>query len=524
MPSSPWPPPLLSALLETLATRDPGPRLTDETESLDFAGLLQRVRRLAGGLAGIGVRPGDHVAIWMRNRLEWLEAWFAVAWMGGTLVPLNTRFTAGETKFVLVQSRTRWLICTPGDGALTPALIDDLRGRPAATLRGVVVLDAPPAAGQAAFATLRAADPVASREVESGVGMIQYTSGSTAFPKGAMLGNAGLIRNGFGLGQAWRLVPEDRVLCANPLFHCGGSVFAFLASVTHGASICLRRRWDPSEAARLIRQEGLTVFPGIDAMVRDLVAAAQAGADVGHSLRLVSTAASRQLFEAVVARLGADVSNVYGLTECSPNVCVGDLRDPLERRLERVGRPQPGLEVEIRDPASRQRCGPGEVGEIVVRGWAVMRGYFDNPEATRSAFDADGFLRTGDLGSLDAAGYLGFDGRLKLMLKSGGENVPIAEVEEALRSHPAVADVAVVPVPHPRYGEVGFAFVRGHPDRQLSAEAVLAHCRGRLAGFKIPKYVEVVADLPRTGSGKVDRQDLQRRAAEQVAAAEGERV
>ena len=513
----PVPDPTLSALLARLTEAAPDRGVTDEAGLLRYPDLLRRVRDLAAGLARLGVVPGDRVALWMRNRREWVETWFAVAWAGATLIPLNTRFTEAEAAFVLRQSRSRWLVWAP-DGALTGECLERLRARPGSALQGVVGLDGPQAPGDADLRDLAAGPGGPSQEREAQVGMIQYTSGSTAFPKGAMLGNAGLIRNAHGLGAAWRLTPADRILCANPLFHCGGSVFAFLAAATHAASVRLMGRWSVAEAVRLVGEEGLTVFPGIDAMVRDLVAAARSGARVAGGLRLVSTAASRQLFEAVTATLGADISNVYGLTECSPNVCVGDLRDSQERRLRAIGRPQPGLEVVIRDPVTREPVEPGEVGEIVVRGWAVMRGYFDDEPATRAAFDPDGFLRTGDLGSLDADGYLSFRGRLKQMIKSGGENVAIAEVEEALRSHPAVADVVVVPAPHPRYGEVGFAFVRCHDGQDVAPESLLGHSRARLAGFKAPRHVAILADLPRTGSGKIDRQGLEREAARRVEA------
>jgi acyl-CoA synthetase (AMP-forming)/AMP-acid ligase II len=215
--------------------------------------------------------------------------------------------------------------------------------------------------------------------------------------------------------------------------------------------------------------------------------------------------------------LGCEVSNVYGLTESSPNVFVGDLRDPLPVRIERIGRAQPGLDAGIRDPDTRAPLPAGETGVIVVRGWSLMTGYYDDPEATAATLDADGFLWTGDLGMLTPDGYLLYKGRRKQMIKSGGENVSIDEVEEALRSHPGVIDAVVVPVPHPRFVEVGFAFVRvgaadggggGGEAPAPSPDDIAAHCRTRLAGFKVPKHIRAVDDLPRTGSGKVDRQGL----------------
>jgi fatty-acyl-CoA synthase len=327
--------------------------------------------------------------------------------------------------------------------------------------------------------------------------MVQYTSGSTAFPKGAVLGNGGLVRNAHGLGVAWQMSPADTVLVMNPLFHCGGSVFAFLAAMTHGANVVLVDRWRVADAFALMRAEGVTAFPGIDAAVRDLLSYARASGETVPSLRLVSTAADGAL-------LGA------------PNVCVGDLRDPLPVRVAKIGRPQPGLEVSIRDPETRAPLGTGEVGVITVRGWSLMRGYLNDPVATAATIDADGFLWTGDLGALDGDGYLTFHGRAKQMLKSGGENVAIEEVEAALRTHPAVADAVVVPVPHERFGEVGYAYVRLDEGATATPAEVLAHAGRDLAAFKLPKHVEIAPDLPRTGSGKLDRRALAERARQRL--------
>ena len=273
--------------------------------------------------------------------------------------------------------------------------------------------------------------------------------------------------------------------------------------------------WSVAPAFDLMDREGVTVFPGIDAAVRDVVADARATGCRPQALRLVSTAADPTLFAAAAESLGCEVSNVFGLTESSPNVAVGDLDDPQELRIEWIGRPQPGLEVEIRSVDDGRPLGPGDVGEIQVRGWSLMIGYHDDPAATAATIGEDGFLATGDLGELNEDGYLRYRGRHKQMIKSGGENIAIGEVEEAMRSHPDVADAVLVPVPHERFAEVGFAFVRPVHDT-VDLDDVRAHLRERLANFKIPKYLEAVSDLPRTGSGKIDRLGLAERAANLV--------
>jgi fatty-acyl-CoA synthase len=508
----------LTQMLAALEQRAPDLLVHDGATTVRLIEIARSAERLAAGLAAWGIGAGDHVAIWMTNRREWLETWFAVARLGAVLVPLNTRFTVAETAYVLRHGRVSHLIWEPGAGLLGAEALAGIEAEGRAQLRGRAVLGTPSAAHEVELAGLYV-DGVAP-DLEDGLqlGMIQYTSGSTAFPKGAMLRNAGLVRNGWGLGQAWQLSTDDVVLVSNPLFHCGGSVFSFMAAASSGSSVVLMPSWQLTEGIEVIAARGVTVAPVIDAAARDLTTYARQTGQSFPSLRLVSTAADRALFERVVASLHCDVSNVYGLTECSPNVCVGDLADPLEERLAHIGRPQQGIEVILRDAGSGEPCDIGQVGEIHVRGgMSIMLGYFDDPEATARVFTEDGLLRTGDLGRLDVDGYLDYCGRAKLMIKSGGENIAIEEVEEALRSHPDVADAVVSPVPHERFAEVGFAFLRRQAGVEVDPTEVLAHCRTKIAGFKVPKHAVVVDDLPRTGSGKVDRAALADRAGGLVA-------
>jgi acyl-CoA synthetase (AMP-forming)/AMP-acid ligase II len=454
----------------------------------------RRVPRIAGGLAAMGVEAGDHVALWARNSVAWLELWFAVSWLDAVLVPLNTRLSGPEVADVLDRGDARWLFWEPvgalaEEGSVTRAL--------PAGCRAVGIddgVDDP-------WRDAALADPVESRETPGGVGMVQFTSGSTGSPKGVMLRPSAMIRNAFGLAHAWQVTGSDVVLCANPLFHNGGAVFSHLVAVAGGADLVLMRRWDPDRAIDLIHRHGVSVFPTIDTMLRDLLLRRERWSEL-QSLRVASTAGSRVLFEGVRDAWDCRPSNVFGMTETSPNVCVGDVRDDDETRLEWIGRPQPGLEVELRDE-SGDVVPAGTVGEIHVRGWAVTPGYYRDPVATAATIGPDGFLRTGDLGLLSPDGRLAYSGRLKRMAKSGGENVSLLEVEEAIREHPGVDDVAAVCVPHERYGEAIVAFVTGAAVAE-DEPGVIEFLRSRLAHYKVPRRVVTLEAFPRTGSQKVD--------------------
>lgn len=506
----------LTGLLERIAERHPETDVRFGEQTIRSADLLVGSARLAAGLSEWGVGPGDHVAIWMRNRIEWLQIWAAVVRLGAVIVPLNTRFSVAEAEYVLRHSGSSHLIWAADHGALDEDAVSAITSR-CPELHSLARAGGEPGIeGELCLDDLDLEEVSAVAEVEGTVGMVLYTSGSTAFPKGAKLRTTGLVRNGHGLGKAWQMDSTDRVLCSNPLFHCGGSVFAFMAGFSHGASVTLMDRWKVEHAVELIRQEKITVAPVIDAALRDLVDHCGAyGVDL-PTLRLASTAADRVLFERVHEILDCEISNVYGLTEASPNVCVGYLTDTLEKRLAHIGPSQPGIEVDIRDPETGAPLPFGDPGEIVVRGWNVMEAYHADEEATEAAFTDDGFLRSGDLGRIWPDGYLDYLGRAKLMIKSGGENIAIEEVETALRTHDDIADAIVVPVPHPRFTEVGFAYLRPREGVRVSPESVLRGARGRLAGYKVPKHAAVVSDLPRTGSGKVDRVSLTNSATQAV--------
>lgn len=508
-----WPPFSFSEFLDEAPERFPEMIVTDDRCTLAFGDLVQRARRFAGGLAAMGVRQDDKVALWMENRVEWLEAWFAIAWLGAVIVPVNTRLSHDEISYVVEHSDTSWAIVSPGAGPAGDALdyFDGIRRR--GRLEGLIVSDQ--AAGDANFESLLESAPAACGERPGQVGMILFTSGSTAFPKGVMLLNGCLVWNGFAIGRSWMITTEDRPLVANPLFHNGGAVFNLMASVTHGGRPRLMSKWDLARGADVIAEEGITVFTGVDTLLRDLLVLKAREHRSWPSLRVISVASDQGLIGRIHSELGAEPSGVYGLTECTTNVALGDLRDPREKREQYVGRPQVGLDVRIADAETNAPVPAGEPGEIQVRGWTVMEGYYGDAQANASAFTEDGFVHTGDLGTMSEDGYLNFRGRLKLMIKSGGENVSLEEVESVLRKHPAVSDAIVVPAPDPRFTEVGWALIVLE-DEQASADEIEAFARRSLANFKVPKRFILVSDLPRTGSGKVDRTRLRREHVEGV--------
>jgi fatty-acyl-CoA synthase len=487
----------LTGLLDEQVWVDSELRWVDDLGAVTIAEFAAQVRSLAAGMVAWGVAPGDHVGIAMKNRREWLLTWFAVARAGAVVVPLNNRFALAEAEYVLRSADVRWLFWHPDDNALDGDSLAALEadGLP---LLGRAVVDADPlAANEVRFDQLLVGGEGPSREQGEGLGMINFTSGSTAFPKGVMLRNAGMIENGH--------------------FHNGGTVFSLLSSLTHGAGVAMIREWEPHAVAAMIEAERVTVVPTIDAAMRDLMGIIRSGERSLDAVRLVTTAADRSTFEEVGRVFGAEISNIYGLTECSPNVAVGHLDDPLGRRLSCIGRVQPGFEVTIRDPETGAPRKRGTRGEILVRGATMaMLGYYHDAAATAAAFTEDGFLRTGDLGVLDADGYLDYQGRAKLMIKSGGENISIEEVERVLRKHPELSDAAVVPIPHERFGEVGYAFLCPHPGAEPDPAEVLAFAGESLARFKVPKQAVLTPELPKTGSGKVDRKTLGERAASAV--------
>lgn len=483
------------------------------------AEVLKRVRRLAFGLSRAGVGPGDHVCLLLPNRQEWIDCYLALGYLGATTVPINTRYTPREVEYTLRDSEATALIAT--DETLKPvAHLLPVGGAPSSGLRTVIALGGA-TEGSLPYAALTAdvAPPDFSppRVDPGSIALIQYTSGTTSFPKGVMLSHQQIIRDAYMITERLAIDERDRMASPMPFFHVGGSVISILFTYVRGACLVYPPHFDAAVLLRLIEQERATAIAGIQTMWSDLLEAFRAGDYDVRSLRTGWGIVDAPTLRALVTEMGiSQMANAYGLSETSPNVSVSELDDPLPVRESTQGLPHPGLEFAIADVGSGRHLPPEQPGEILVRGWAVMQGYYRQPDATRAAIDPDGWLHTGDLGSLRPDGRLRVQGRIKDMLRVGGENVAAQEIEMVLAEHPAIAVAAVVGLRHARLGEVPVAFVQAAPGGTVSPDEIMAFCRARLASFKVPRRILPVERFPVTSSGKIQKFKL-REEAERIA-------
>ena len=491
---------------------------------LTFADLAAGVDRAAKGLVALGIRPGDKVALWLLNRPEWIVAAFAVMKIGAVLVPINTRLRTEDVAYITDQSDSTALILAERSGPIDYlAMVRELVPpgvAPAATrlpkLRHIVLFGDEPrpdtTAWSAVLARGAAVDDAALAARADAVdpedlAFLMYTSGTTGFPKGAMHCHR-MIRNVTDRAFRLAITERDVIMMYLPLFHLFAFSEGLLTSMVSGARQVLTEGFDPSESLDLMARERATVLHGFDTHYKELMEAQERDPrDIGR-IRTGIAAAGMQSSTAIARRarkvFGPLVSG-FGMSEIGVGVAIGALDSTEEQCCEASGFPAPGYEVRIVDPETG-RDRPVEVpGEILARGYTLMRGYYEKPEATAAAIDTDGWLHTGDMGLLRADGHLRFMGRYKDMLKIGGENVDPMEVEAFLMAHPAVNLVAVVSLPDARLSEVGVAFVRSEPGQALTEDDVLAHCRGRIASFKIPRRVIFVDDFPMTSSGKIQK-------------------
>jgi fatty-acyl-CoA synthase len=510
----------LADLLDEMAARDPAREfIVGGGERLTYAQTRTRARDLARGLHRLGVRRGDTVALLMNNRPEWLLVDFALAILGATLVPISTWSRARELEYVLDHCDASTLITVDRflgqDFLAMLAGLGPPGGARLPKLRRVVTVDGPRQAGPIAFDDLwELGGPVTDAELDAcqrAVGpedrpYILYTSGTTSRPKGVQLQHRGLVENMWNIGERQHLGPEDRMWMGISLFWSFGCENALLAVMTHGGCVVLQDHFEPAAALALIERERCSVYYGTpnialalwehpDRRRRDL-RSLRTGAAIG------SPAAMRMVMEVGAA----EICNVYGLTECYGNCTVTDAHDPVEVRLHTVGRPLPGMELAIVDRDTRRPLPPGQVGEILIRGY-MTPGYYKDPEKNAEAFDAEGWFRSGDLGLVDDDGRLRFRGRIKEIVKTGGINVAPLEVEEVLAAHPAVEQVYVVGVPDDRREEVLAAVVVLKEGQDVGPDVLRAHCKAALAAFKVPQIIRRMerGALPLTATGKVQK-------------------
>jgi acyl-CoA synthetase (AMP-forming)/AMP-acid ligase II len=480
-------------LVEACAHRYAGREaVVDGPVRLTFADLAAQISRFGRALLAHGVRPGERVAVWAPNSARWIVAALGAVCAGAVLVPLNTRFKGAEAGDVLRRSQARLLVTE--DGFLGNHYVAMLRGEHLPDLSTVVTMDA-----WDAFLA-RAGEVTAAPVGPDDVSDIFFTSGTTGAPKGAVLAHGQTLRMYATWSELAGLREGDRYLVVNPFFHTFGYKAGVLACLLRGATIVPQPVFDVDSTLRLVARERITVLPGPPALYTSILGHPDRDRYDLSSLRVAVTGAA-VVPVALIERMRAELTfetilTAYGLTECGGTATMCRAGDDPVTVATTAGRPVPGVEVRVAGPA-------GEPGEVLLRGYGIMRGYFADEAATRSTVDPDGWLHTGDVGVLDGRGYLRITDRLKDMFIVGGFNAYPAEIEQALARHEKVAEAAVVGVPDERLGEVGKAFVVPRPGATVTGAELIGFCRERLANYKVPRAVVVVDSLPRNASGKV---------------------
>ena len=488
---------------------------TDEPITLTWRQLLGEARVFAAALIATGVAHGDRVAVWAPNSYHWPIAALGTHYAGGVLVPLNTRYTISEAAQIIERADAR-VIVTVGEFVGTNRLADVL-GNPVSEGRTVVGIDLDdrgslpsPAVPWPEFLTrgteLGAADARADAVAPTDISDILFTSGTTGAPKGVLAEHRHTIAGAHAWGANGELGPGDKYLQANPYFHTFGYKAGILPSVLFGTTMVPLAVFSPDAAMRMIDEHKITVFPGAPTVFQTILDNPQrAGHDLS-SLRLVVTGATVVpvvLIERLQSDLGVEtVLTAYGQTETSGFITTCTADDDDVTVATTCGRAYPGMEIKLDNPDE------SGAGEVLARGAMVMRGYLDDPVATAATIDADGWLHTGDVGTIDARGNLKITDRLKDMYICGGFNVYPAEVEQVIARVDGVAEVAVIGIPDERLGEVGRAFVTPRPGVDVDPDAVLAHAREHLANFKVPRSVVIVESFPRNASGKILKREL----------------
>lgn len=493
--------------------------------------LAEQVESCARALMALGIETGDRVGIWAPNCAQWCILQVATAKVGAILVNVNPAYRVGELEYVLRQSGCSWLVCADAfkhsdyhamAQALVPELATATPGQISSAalpaLRGVVSLANDPPAGFLPWEALATWGMSVSREActarqnslhfDQPVN-IQYTSGTTGAPKGATLSHYNILNNGFMVGASLGLTAHDRMVIPVPLYHCFGMVMGNLGCITHGTTMIYPGDgFDAELALRAVAEERGTILYGVPTMfIAMLDHPARQRMDLS-SLRsgiMAGATCPIEVMRRVIDQMHmAQVQIAYGMTETSPVSLQTGPDDDLELRVTTVGRTQPQLESKIIDPQGAT-VARGETGELCTRGYSVMLGYWDNPEATASAIDAAGWMHSGDLAVMDEAGYVRIVGRNKDMIIRGGENIYPREIEEFFYTHPAVADAQVIGIPCSRYGEDIVAWVKLHPGHQATAEELQAWCKSRIAHYKVPRHIRFVDEFPMTVTGKVQK-------------------
>ncbi|MDE0138238.1 MAG: AMP-binding protein [bacterium] len=471
---------------------------------------------LAIGLLRLGLEAGDRVGIWSPNCAEWVWLQYATAKVGVILVNINPAYRTHELRYALAQSGCRVLVSaqtylSSNYQEMVAEVEDELPDLERVIFLGTPEWDDLMTVSEDGMDTVLA-ERASTLHPDDAIN-IQYTSGTTGFPKGATLSHSNILNNGFFVGEACAYTDEDRVCLPVPLYHCFGMVLGTLACTTHGSAIVLPGPgFDPGQVLTTIQQEGCTSLYGVPTMfIAELAQPDLESFDLS-SLRTGIMAGSPcpvEVMKQVISDMYmSDVTIAYGMTETSPVSTQTMTTDTIDRRVSTVGRVHPHVEIKIIDPESGETVERGQDGELCTRGYSIMLGYWNDPQRTEESIDADGWMHSGDLATMDPDGYVNIVGRIKDMIIRGGENIYPREIEEYLYGHPAIEDVQVIGVPDVKYGEQVMAWVKLREGAEATGEDIKGFCRGRIAHFKVPRYVKFVDGFPMTATGKIRKVEM----------------
>lgn len=485
--------------------------------------------KVAKGLMAMGIEKGDHIAVWATNVPEWLLLQFGSARAGAVLVTVNTNYQSSELDYLLKQSDSKALFFIKEFRSTSyKEMVDSVKSRlnEFPKLKHFVQLEDQSSSYDTFREIMTAGEIISDEALQEredslhcdDVINMQYTSGTTGFPKGVMLTHYNIVNNARQIAESMNLTNADRLCIPVPFFHCFGCVLGTLAAVSVGATMVPIVQFDPKEVLETVEKEKCTGLHGVPTMFISVLNLPDFDSYNLSTLRTGIMAGSPcpiEVMKKVIEKMGmTEITIAYGQTESSPVITQTRTDDPIERRVETVGKKHAQVEAKIIDPVTNKEVKPGEQGELCTRGYHVMKGYYKMPEATKEVIDSEGWLHTGDLATVDEEGYFKITGRLKDMIIRGGENVYPREVEEFLYSHPSILDVQVIGVPDKKFGEKVAACIQLKEGHDLSEEDLKAYCKGKIAHFKIPEYYMFIDQYPMTASGKVQKFKLREQAIE----------